>query len=337
MNYNEISKLVSIIIPVYKVEAYIEECIESVINQSYPHIEIILVDDAGNDNSIELAEKKLNVTNCQWSILKHETNKGPSAARNTGIAAAKGEYLYFLDADDYIDRFCIEKLATAIVEAKAQMAYGGFAYLYQNRLVECKWWYPKTEVPQDSPFNLFLRRELSEMACNILIRKRFYIDCGISFDEGMFYEDAVWTFMMSLRTNHIVLTEGVTYYYRKNRLGSTTSAKRFHHHLIKSLYNHLERCSAEAEKFQIWNNVEFKMWYALVIMGFCERTVCLSTLPQNEKRDILDKVFKELRLPKEELQSLKKFRFARMFSFILPRYRWVWLIHWYNKLRAKLK
>lgn len=337
MNTSTIRTLVSIIIPVYKVREYIEECIESVLRQSYQHIEIILVDDVGNDGSIELAEEKLRNTNSRWLILKHATNRGPSAARNTGIAAATGEYLYFLDADDYIDRFSIEKLVTAIIEANAQMAYGGFAYLYQNQLVQSNWWYPKNEVPTDSPFRLYLKRTISAMACNILIRKKFYHETRVKFSEGLFYEDTIWTFLMSLRTNRIVLTEGISYYYRRNRLGSTTNAAQFNHKHIESLYHLLDNCTKESYIHNIWDNKDFKIWYAREIVHFCVCAVCKSLLSQNEKRDILDRVFKELRLPEEELQSIKKFRFAKMFSFILPGYRWVWLIHWYNKLRAKLK
>lgn len=337
MNTSAISTLVSIIIPVYKVREYIEECIESVLRQSYQHIEIILVDDVGNDGSIELAENLLKQSDRKWCILKHENNRGLSAARNTGIKQATGEYIYFLDSDDYIDRTCIEKLTTAALQHHAQLVFGGYAYYYGNNITQkSPWIYAKTEKPEKSPLQLYLEQKLYAMACNVLINKKFYSSTGIIFQEGLLHEDAPWSFSLILRAKEVAWTEGISYYYRM-RQGSITNAAKFNKKRIASLYYNLENCTKESHIHDIWDNKDFKIWYAREIVHFCVCAVCKSLLSQNEKRDILDRVFKELRLPEEELQSIKKFRFAKMFSFILPGYRWVWLIHWYNKLRAKLK
>ena len=103
---------VSIIIPVYNVSPYIERCIKSVMNQTYQDIECILVNDASPDDSIDIA--KLLIENydgpIQFQILSHGHNRGLSAARNTGIDASTGDYLYFLDSDDEITPDCIKLL-----------------------------------------------------------------------------------------------------------------------------------------------------------------------------------------------------------------------------------
>ncbi len=101
---------VSIIIPVYNVAAYVEECIQSVLNQDYENIEIIIVDDCGTDNSMELVRKMIAGTSKEIHILKHDHNRGFAAGRNTGIKNAVGNYIYFLDSDDYIEPDCISRL-----------------------------------------------------------------------------------------------------------------------------------------------------------------------------------------------------------------------------------
>ena len=104
---------VSIIIPVYNVEPYIERCIESVLCQTYRELEVILVDDSSPDCSMDLARKCIDNSNrnkLDIIHLRHDHNLGLSAARNTGIEAATGDYLFFLDSDDWITDNCISLL-----------------------------------------------------------------------------------------------------------------------------------------------------------------------------------------------------------------------------------
>ncbi len=101
---------ISIIIPVYNVAPYIEQCIESVLSQDYEDIEVIIVDDCGTDNSMELVREMIAGTSKEIHILKHDHNRGFAAGRNTGIKNAVGNYIYFLDSDDYIEPDCISRL-----------------------------------------------------------------------------------------------------------------------------------------------------------------------------------------------------------------------------------
>ena len=98
--------IVSIIIPVYNVEKYLLRCIESVLSQTYPYIEIILVNDGSTDNSGNICNE-IALVNPQIKVI-HKHNGGLSSARNAGIEAAKGEALFFLDSDDYLSHDCIE-------------------------------------------------------------------------------------------------------------------------------------------------------------------------------------------------------------------------------------
>ena len=107
---------ISIVIPIFNVENYITACIHSVMNQDYTgEIECLLIDDCGTDNSILLAEECISTNrrpNIHFRIIHHQRNRGLSAARNTGIDAATGEYIYYLDSDDEITPDCIEKLVS---------------------------------------------------------------------------------------------------------------------------------------------------------------------------------------------------------------------------------
>ena len=96
--------LVSIIIPIFNAEEYIEECIESVYQQTYPNIEVILINDCTPDNSMEIVEKIINKYKDKFptTTIDHDYNKGISEARNSGLDIAKGEYIYFIDSDDFI-------------------------------------------------------------------------------------------------------------------------------------------------------------------------------------------------------------------------------------------
>ncbi|MBQ8784417.1 MAG: glycosyltransferase family 2 protein [Alphaproteobacteria bacterium] len=106
------SHTVTVVIPVYNVEKYLEQCLDSVINQTYKDIEIICINDGSTDNSITILEKYA-LSDNRIKIIS-QTNQGISAARNAGIKVATGKYITFLDSDDFLSRDAIEKMVTAI-------------------------------------------------------------------------------------------------------------------------------------------------------------------------------------------------------------------------------
>lgn len=121
--------LVSIIIPIYNVEEYIEECLESVYQQTYPHIEVILVNDCTPDHSMTIANTIVAKYKDKFptTIVNHEQNKGISEARNSGMKIAKGEYIYFIDSDDAIMSNAIESLArVALSHNSLELVQGSF-------------------------------------------------------------------------------------------------------------------------------------------------------------------------------------------------------------------
>lgn len=111
--------LVSVIVPVYNVEKYIGECLTSIVGQTYQNLEILIVDDKGNDGSMAIAQRY--TADPRVRIVRHEKNRGLGPARNTGISQARGKYIYFVDSDDWIDSRAIEDLVEAAEKTQSDI------------------------------------------------------------------------------------------------------------------------------------------------------------------------------------------------------------------------
>ncbi len=125
---------VSVIIPVFRVRNYIQRTIRSLLDQTLSNIEIILVDDGSPDDSVELARQVLENGHVPYSIID-QINQGVSVARNTGLAAATGEFVLFLDADDYLAPICLERLYVQAVGESADIAFAGFDFVREDERI----------------------------------------------------------------------------------------------------------------------------------------------------------------------------------------------------------
>ncbi len=140
-------KRVSVIIPVYNSSKHIKECIESVINQTYNNIEIIVVDDAGSDNSVEIIKS---INDSRIKILELKQNVGVAMARNKGIEIATGDYICFLDSDDYWILDKLEKQVKFIEANNYKFIYSGYEFLKNNKT-------HKAHVPLSINYNQALK------------------------------------------------------------------------------------------------------------------------------------------------------------------------------------
>ena len=125
---------VSIIVPVYNVEKYIIECLESAIKQGLKTYEIICIDDCGTDNSVNLIKNFINEKNLQdvIKIIKHDVNSGLSVARNTGIDAARGDYIFFLDSDDLLKKNTLSKMYDIANKENLDLLEGGVSEFFET-------------------------------------------------------------------------------------------------------------------------------------------------------------------------------------------------------------
>ena len=225
--------LVSIVIPVYGVSAYIERCMKSVMHQTYSDIECIIVDDASPDDSITRCKQLITAYRgaIRFTILHHQQNRGVSAARNTGTAAANGDCVFYLDGDDALNPDSIEILARPMLnDASIEMVVGNLERIFdgypivsatQQKLREEE--LTSLEAVRDCYFD---RRELSVTACNKLIRKDFLERHQIDFKEGLLYEDNLWSFFMVKHLTHVYIVPEVTYLYYKRPKSITTGTSK---------------------------------------------------------------------------------------------------------------
>lgn len=203
---------VSIIIPVYNVSRYIRQCLESVIAQTLQDIEVILVDDLGQDNSMELAREM--VSQCQRDDIHFVTivapkNEGPGAARNLGIAAATGEYIAFLDSDDYIDREMYEKLYNNAISYQADLS-GCHAALTDGRIMTN----PKVENGElTTKSKRYILRNFVSNFTTFLFRREWLTANDLYFPKRLSGEDSCFMGECYLMAKRIALTDEAMYHY----------------------------------------------------------------------------------------------------------------------------
>lgn len=202
--------LVSVIVPVYNVEQYIEECIRSIQNQTYRNLEVIIVNDGTQDNSIKICEGC--ITGDERFRIIHEENSGLSAARNNGLSQAKGDYFFFIDSDDYIEENAIEELVKTIRETRTDICVLGTTLLINGK--------KKREVPEKSGVIdsedlvddfIRLKNGMIHSAWGKLYSSS--IKAQVEFPVGRLYEDQFVTYNLVL-TNSCSVTNQSTYIYR---------------------------------------------------------------------------------------------------------------------------
>ena len=216
---------ISIIIPVYNVEKYLAECLDSCMNQALEDIEIICVDDCSTDNSYKILEE-YQQKDSRIKIFRHEKNKKQGAARNKGLEIATGEYVWFVDSDDYIDTKACQILYDTIKEFDVDMLCFSavqfnekrhFAYhLYHHQGIQInKVYHPKTNWKEIrfSNFNVSPCMYLTKR--NIIQKFRFR--------ENVFYEDSDFTQILLISVDSFCYIPYTAYFYRINQ-NSTTHA-----------------------------------------------------------------------------------------------------------------
>lgn len=218
----------SIIIPVYNVELYIEKCLLSVLNQSNLNdTEIILVDDCGTDNSMDVVKKIVREYSNSYNIkiISHIQNQGLSAARNTGVRNAEGDYLFFLDSDDELPENTIvtfnnylNKYENVDFFVGNYIINGPFnGIILNNRKIEYE---NNNEI-----LNAYINNEWYVMACGKFISRQFFISNDLWFPKKRLHEDELFSFKLALCAKTMVVIEEYSYRYII-RSNSITSLKR---------------------------------------------------------------------------------------------------------------
>ncbi len=224
---------ISLIIPVYNVEKYIKECLDSAVNQTLKDIEIICVDDCGSDNSVEII-KEYQKNDNRIKILHHKKNSGLAASRNTGMAVATGEYLAFLDSDDYLQLNFLEELYKKAKETGADIVQSTLFFYYEDTNLhkdyllnnDIRHFNPQKDGKLDVYYN-------AGMCWNKIFRTTLIKEHNITFPEGLYWEDNPFVIEAAYYANNICYTDKTNYIYRQ-RAGSivTLGSYKLHFDLL---------------------------------------------------------------------------------------------------------
>ena len=215
----------SIIIPVYNTAPYLSECLDSILGQKVDSIEIICVDDGSEDDSLEVLKRYKEIKIIQT------VNQGSGIARNTALAAAKGDYIIFVDSDDWLAADALETILTAAAKFEPDvLIYGGLTYA-NGRLRQGS--YSVNKIPDKYYKRVFNKKDFKKdifkfpsTAWTKLYKREFLIKNGIRFQEIRVGQDQIFFIKTMLFAEAVTVLDKNLYCYRKRRPGAVTSAKK---------------------------------------------------------------------------------------------------------------
>lgn len=245
--------LVSMVVPVYNVEEYLEECFDSIITQTYKNIEIFLINDGSTDNSGKIASK-LAQNDSRVTVI-HKENGGLSDARNAGMKIARGEYITFIDSDDYVDKNFVKNLVRLAEETDAdivqcnnsrrsdQLGDGSAKYVSMSG--------------KDAFIELMKFKTVSPTAWGKLYRMVLFSNNDLVFPVGRLHEDTAVLYKLVYLANRVVCSDLVLYYYRMNSVSIMTAS------YTKKHYESVAKYHEELDGFIIKNeiNIDKKVIY----------------------------------------------------------------------------
>lgn len=261
--------LVSVIVPVYKVENYLQRCVESIINQTYTNLEIILVDDGSPDKCPQMCDNYAHKDS--RIVVIHKNNGGLSSARNAALDVVSGDFITFVDSDDYISLVMIERLIELIEKYDADIVTCGLnvidknAEVYDYRVVDADIKLSGVELA-----NLLIKDKAPyNFACSKIFRKHLFDK--VRYPLNRYYEDTATTYKLAYLAEKTYNTKECLYYYELGREGNITSelqtpkAVRSYKDGITNCLEQIEYCSTHCElKCQI-QGIKEKMnkWFLL--------------------------------------------------------------------------
>ncbi len=234
--------LISVIIPVYNVKPYLERCMNTVLNQTYNNLEIIMVDDGSTDGSGEICDRYKETD--QRIIVIHKDNGGISSARNAALNIVKGKYICFVDSDDYMAQDIFEKLLSAVEENGCELAICGH---YTERDGKITIEEPAVDKTIVLDTDKAIEKLIEDTVINNYVWDKIYkksLFDNLRFPEGRAYEDMAIQHKLFARANKICRIPECLYYYQK-RSGSIsdhfTDDRKWYHNCIFMLTAKLER------------------------------------------------------------------------------------------------
>lgn len=217
---------ISVIVPVFNAEKYLKMCLNSLVSQTLKNIEIICIDDGSTDNSLATLDK-FKSKDDRIKIIKQK-NYGVSMARNNGISEAQGEYIGFVDADDWVDKDFFEKLYNAAQKYNADIATAG--YYRRGKILRSKKLNYKKEEKITNPTEKIKAVYIPKWnyIWNKIYKRESLLKIDIPFENGRYYEDMIWLVKVIYSLNSLVTVPNIFYHYRKNEGSIVTQKSKKH-------------------------------------------------------------------------------------------------------------
>jgi CDP-glycerol glycerophosphotransferase len=223
-----VGALLTVVVPIYNVSGYLVDCLDSIAGQTYPDLDVVLVDDGSTDDSGEIA-KRYAQANSRFRLIRQE-NRGLGAARNTGVDAAAGDYLAFVDSDDLLPPYALELLVGVLEQTGSDFASGNVALLTQRGLRQSPL-HRGTHRITALRTNVKAQRNLvyDRLACNKVYRRSFWERHGLCFPEGVRYEDIPLTVPAYALAGAVDVLDLPVYFWRQREPGAELSITQRQH------------------------------------------------------------------------------------------------------------
>lgn len=227
---------VSLIIPIYNVEDYLEKCLNSLIGQTYENVELILINDGSTDRSLKIAEKYAEVY--KQIKLINQKNGGLSNARNTGIGVAEGEYIFFVDSDDWLELNAVQEIVTLMKRDELDLClFGANSYLSDEKGLQRQFgkdydyslMYKGVYRGKELFKMLYINREFKASACMYAVKREIFVKYGLIFKEGIIHEDELFTPFVFYFAKRAELTQKKLYNRRIRKSSIMTDTKAIEH------------------------------------------------------------------------------------------------------------
>ena len=284
MSVNFEGPLVSINIPVYKCEKYIYRCLESVKNQTYKNLEIILVNDCTPDNSVEIIEEYISANeNLNIKLIHLDSNQGLSIVRNMAIDFSTGKYIYMLDSDDYITKDCIEKLVENSEKYQCEITVGESICEYEDSGEKKQLFRIRSKnniiLGNGFIFKAFVDGEYPIIGPNKLYLTSFIQKHQLRFIKGLFSQDELWAFHCAEKLESISFISDITYIYYMNSASTIFNKKKI------NFENHQTIVEWFTKSYHLTNDVVKKKLIRKKIVGFKKLTLQMQYKSMKEDVD----------------------------------------------------
>lgn len=272
--------LISVIVPVYKAEPYLDKCISSIVNQTYKNLEIILVDDGSPDNCPAMCDSWAKKDNRIHVI--HKPNGGLSDARNAGMSVATGELMTFVDSDDWISPDMYEYLYQRLIEDGSDIAACGVQLIWENgtspRMLTCE---GNCVLNREEAMQAIIEESWLKQPVVYKIYKTKLIK-DVMFPAGKYHEDVFWSYQAVGRAQKVSVSDHIGYYYLQRGgsiMGEGYSLKR-----LDAIEGKVQRCAYMRKRFPALSASSIKdLWFTCIYQG----QLAMRTLDKAEAKKIL--------------------------------------------------